>query len=93
MAQYYFQLLILGLATTTSLWLKTVNSIHHSPLNMESMSFLRIPFGIHVAPSYFALMINETLKGIDFCFAYLTDIIIYSETEQQHIDHIGQVFN
>ena len=34
-----------------------------------------IPFGIHIAPSYFALMINEALKGLEFCFAYLDNII------------------
>ena len=55
--------------------------------------FLRIPSGIYVVPSYFALMINETLKGLDFFFTYLDDIIIYSKTEQQHLDHIRQVFN
>ena len=28
--------------------------------------FLRVPFGIHVAPSYFSLMVNETIKDLDF---------------------------
>ena len=27
--------------------------------------FLGVPFGIHVAHSYFTFMINETLKGLD----------------------------
>ena len=43
--------------------------------------FLGVPFGILVAPSYFILMTNETLKGLYFCFAYLDNIIIYSKTE------------
>ena len=43
--------------------------------------FLRVLFCIHAAPSYFTLMINETLKGLDFCFAYLDDIIIYLKNE------------
>ena len=43
---------------------------------------LRVPLRICVAPSYSTLMINETLKGSDFCFAYLDDIIIYSKTEK-----------
>ena len=55
--------------------------------------FLRVPIGIHVTPSYFTLMINETLKGLDFCFAYLDDIIIYSKTEWDHLDHTKQVFD
>ena len=39
-------------------------------IECRNYEFLRVPFGIHVTPSYFALMINETLKGLDFCFAY-----------------------
>ena len=31
--------------------------------------FLRVFFGVHVAPSYFASMTNATLQGLDFCFA------------------------
>ena len=45
--------------------------------------FLTVPFGIHVAPSQFVPMISETLKGLDFSFAYLDNIIIYSKTEEQ----------
>ena len=36
-------------------------------------------------------MINETLKGLDFCFTYIDDIIIYSRTEREHLDHIKQI--
>ena len=55
--------------------------------------FLRVPFGIHVAPSYFTLMINEIVKGLDFYLAYLNDIITYSETGEQHHDCIRHVFD
>ena len=55
--------------------------------------FLRVSFGIHVAPSYFTLMINETLKGLDFCFAYLDNTIIYSKTERHLLDHINRYLN
>ena len=54
--------------------------------------FLGVPFSTKIAPSYFALNVNETLKGLDFCFAYLDDIIIYPKTEQ-HPDHNRHVFN
>ena len=46
-----------------------------------------------MAPGYIALMINETLKGLDFYFAYLDDIIIYSRTGKEHLDHIKQIFD
>ena len=55
--------------------------------------FFHVPFDMHIAPSYFAMMINETLKGLDFCFVYLDDIIIYPKTEMEHLAHIKQVFD
>ena len=55
--------------------------------------FLIVSLGIHVAPNYFTLMINETLKDLDFCFTYLDGIIIYLKTERDHLDHIKQVFD
>ena len=44
-----------------------------------------VPFGIHATPSYFAMMINETLKGLGFCYVYLHDIITYSKSEKEHL--------
>ena len=37
------------------------------------------------------MMINETLKGLDFCFAYLDDFNIYSTSEKEHGDYVCQV--
>ena len=54
--------------------------------------FLSVPFGIHITQCYFAMMISETFKGLDFCFAYSDDIIIFFKTENKHLDHIRQVF-
>ena len=53
--------------------------------------FLHVPFGIHIALSYCAVMISETVKGVDFCFTYL-DIIIYSKSEKECFDNLQQVF-
>ena len=39
---------------------------------------------IYAAPSYFALMINESLSGVDFCFVYVNDIIITSKLEKKY---------
>ena len=41
--------------------------------------FLHVSFSIHTASCYYALAINETIIGLDFCFAYFCDIIIYSK--------------
>ena len=80
----------LDLATTTSL-AKDSRQYMAFTTKYGKNEFLTVPFGIHVAPGQFALMINETLKALDLCLAYLDDIIIYSKTEQ-HIDHTREIF-
>ena len=44
--------------------------------------FPQTPFGIHIAPSYVTLVINETLKRLELCFAYQNDITTFSESEK-----------
>jgi hypothetical protein len=52
-----------------------------------------MPMGLATAPSIFQRFINATLApflGI-FCFAYLDDIIIFSDDEKKHDRHTEQV--
>ena len=56
--------------------------------------FVRVPFGLVNAPSMFMMLMNEVLEGMeDFTQAYLDDIIVFSETEEEHIKHIEAVFD
>ena len=52
-----------------------------------------MPFGLTEAPSTFQHYINDTLREfLDvFATAYLDDILIYSETIEEHRHHIRQV--
>jgi len=54
---------------------------------------LVMPFGLTNAPATFQAYINDTLRlFLDrFCTAYLNDILIYSENEEQHIEHVKQI--
>ena len=54
--------------------------------------FNRVPFGLAQAPAYFQTLINKVLDNIDFAMGYLDDIIIFSRSEEEHLDHIKQVF-
>ena len=54
--------------------------------------FLMVPFGLAQAPSYFQLLMNKVLKGLKFAMTYLDDIIIFSENESQHLEHLETVF-
>ena len=55
--------------------------------------FLMVPFGLAQAPAYFQLLMNKVLKGLKFTMMYLDDIIIFSQDELQHLQHIEIVFS
>jgi hypothetical protein len=52
--------------------------------------YLVMPFGLCNGPASFQNFINDTLREyLDiFCTAYLDDILIYSETEEEHERHV-----
>ena len=47
-----------------------------------------VPFGLAQAPAYFQLLMNKVLKGLQFAMTYFDDIIIFSEKESQHLEHL-----
>ena len=55
--------------------------------------FLMVPFGLAQAPAYFQLLMNKVLKGLKFAMTYLDDIIIFSENELPHLEHLETVFS
>ena len=55
--------------------------------------FLMVPFGLAQAPAYFQLLMNKVLKGLQFAMTYLDDIIIFSQDESQHLEHLEIVFS
>ena len=54
--------------------------------------FNRVPFGLAQAPAYFQKLINDILKGCNFAMGYLDDIIIYSRSEKEHLEHLEEIF-
>ena len=54
-----------------------------------------MPFGLHNAPATFQRAMQEVLRGLNwkFVFCYLDDIIIFSRTFDEHLDHLRQVFD
>ena len=60
---------------------------------MGKWQFKRTPFGLSQAPAYFQLLINKVLMGCSsFAMGYLDDIIIFSKTEEEHLQHLEEIF-
>ncbi|KAG0420357.1 Transposon Ty3-G Gag-Pol polyprotein [Dictyocoela roeselum] len=53
--------------------------------------FNRMPFGLSNAPRTFTKVMNKILAGYDFIKIYMDDILIHSETEELHHDHVYEV--
>ena len=54
--------------------------------------YVKVPFGLAQAPVYFQELMTGVLKDLPFAMAYLDDIIIYSSTPEEHLQHIKTVF-
>ncbi|KAI2653179.1 Transposon Tf2-6 polyprotein [Labeo rohita] len=52
-----------------------------------------LPFGLSNAPAVFQALVNDVLRDmIDrFVFVYLDDILIFSPSHQDHVQHVRQV--
>ena len=67
--------------------MKTVQNGH--------FEYVRIPFGLRKAPAIFQSMMNTILKKFlhTFCFAYIDDIVVFSKSLQEHLQHLKIVFD
>ena len=54
--------------------------------------YVKVPFGLAQMPAYFQELMTGVLKNLPFAMAYLDNIIIYSSTPEEHLEHIRTVF-
>ena len=82
-----------------------MSGYHHIALGKDSRAktafvtpfgkyeFLMVPFGLAQAPAYFQLLMNKVLDGLSYAMTYLDDIIIFSKNEEEHLEHLEEVFS
>lgn len=63
-------------------------------INNGKYEFTRLPFGLKNAPSIFQRALDDILREFigRCCYVYIDDIIIFSKSENEHFEHIGNIF-
>ena len=51
-----------------------------------------MPFGLRNAAQTFQRFIDHVLRGLDFAYTYIDDVLIASTNKQEHLQHLRQVF-
>jgi len=54
--------------------------------------FPHMPFGLRNATQTFQRFIDEVLRDMDFCYAYIDDVLVASTSEEEHEQHLCTLF-
>ena len=60
-----------------------------SPLGL--LQFRTMPFGLSGVPATFQRLMDQVVRGLPYANAYLDDLVIYSTTWAEHLDHLSSV--
>jgi hypothetical protein len=62
-----------------------------TPFGLFEFPFMS--FGLRNAAQTFQRFMDELLRGLDFCFAYLDDILVFSRSREEHDQHLRTLFD
>ncbi|XP_041786236.1 uncharacterized protein K02A2.6-like [Anopheles merus] len=54
--------------------------------------YVTMPFGLRSAAQTFQRLIHDVLRGLNFVFPYIDDIIVASKTPEEHREHLRLLF-
>ena len=56
--------------------------------------FNRLPYGLKNAPMSFQMLMSEVLRGLNwkFVLCYIDDILLFSKTFEEHLEHLKPSF-
>ncbi|XP_070401608.1 uncharacterized protein [Nothobranchius furzeri] len=57
------------------------------------LQYTVLPFGMKNAPATFQRLINTVTSGLSHCSAYLDDIVVYTDTWEEHLNTLTQLFD
>ena len=62
--------------------------------NLGFYEFTHMPFGLCNTPATFQHLMQNTLGELNltYCVIYLDDIMVFSHTEEEHLEHLRMVF-
>ena len=53
--------------------------------------FIRMPFGLRNAAQTFKRFMDEVLRGLEFCYDYIDNLLIASPSPEEHLCHLRLV--
>lgn len=54
--------------------------------------FLAMPFGLRNAAQSFQRLMNSIFQDLDYVYCYVDDILVASESQEQHLQHLRETF-
>lgn len=61
-----------------------------TPFGLFEFPFMT--FGLRNAGQTFQRFVDEMTRGLDFCYCYLDDFLVFSASETEHEQHLRQIF-
>ncbi|CAA9997552.1 unnamed protein product [Nesidiocoris tenuis] len=70
------------------------NDVHKTAVTTPFglFEFVRLPFGLKNAAQSFQRFLHSILRNLTFVYSYIDDILVASSSEEEHKDHLDQLF-